>query len=89
MSESDKSSDQDKLKALATLSFGAWSMALQALSILAVRGLLHPDEAEKILSPMLQQLDALPEPMLSTMPYKLTEGFAEIKRIAAVNWKGG
>ena len=87
MSDNRKLTDEEKFKALGGLAASALGLGLSSFTILAARGLVHPEEVEGALSSLLQHFDRLPEKVREAMPYNLLQEMAEIKRIAAANWK--
>ncbi len=88
MSEFDDLSESQKVEALRGLSLAAFVLGIEPYLVLAKRGLIHPDEVETIFLPVLDLFDWLPAKLRDAFPYSFTEGFADIKRVAAANWKG-
>jgi hypothetical protein len=80
--------DAEKVETLRGLSLAAFLLGVESWSVLAKRGLISSDEAEVAFAPVLELYDRLPAKLHDAMPYEFTEGLAEIKRVAAANWKG-
>lgn len=80
--------DAEKVEALRGLSLAAFILGIESWSVLAKRGLISSDEAEAAFAPVLELYDRLPARLHDAMPYEFTGGLAEIKRVAAANWKG-
>jgi hypothetical protein len=84
--ESDTLSDAERMKVLSRFAIAALQLGLGSFALLAERGLLHPEEAEGLLSGVEETFNRLPPKMRDSLPPEITEGFADIRRRAAETW---
>jgi hypothetical protein len=87
VSENEKLTDEEKFKMLGGIAGSALGLGLGSFAVLAARGLVHPDEVEGIFSTLLGTIDQLPANVRESMPYNLLQSMADVKRVAAANWK--
>jgi hypothetical protein len=69
------------------ISMAALHASLHALRILAERGLVSPEDIDESLDGIIETLESLPAEVLPIVMKTLDPLLAQLKQIAARNWK--